>query len=72
MEGVGIQGAEKSIWNQVGGRNCKINRHYIYFLLDVIGVTNQGIFQRWRICLMEQRENAYKTLKTNLNERDHL
>jgi hypothetical protein len=23
-------------------------------------------------CLMGQKENAYKTLKTNLNERDHL
>jgi len=58
MEGVGKQGAEKSIWNQVGGRNCKMSSHYTYFLLDVIGVTNQGIFQRWRICLMGQRENV--------------
>ena len=26
MEGTGIQSAEKSIWNQVGGRNCIMRR----------------------------------------------
>jgi len=30
MEGVGIQGAEKRIWNQVGGRNCIMSRVIIF------------------------------------------
>jgi len=36
MEGVGIQGAEKSIWNHVGGRNCIMNRVIISIFCQML------------------------------------